>query len=234
MGELARAEGLGRHVVDPEIGVVPLEDLKQLPYDAHLGGRWLELTAEEQRLRLRDVLAELLAIARAGEEPALLRPDVGEGPAEPLDDAAVARLLAAPPERGTVVERGGRPWCEIPSAGSHGRWDWFGLWLHHDEVGALEERLSRAWWEPAQARLRADEGRPLPAPRDGGRVGRGGRGQALVAWERGGALVAPLAAIALTAALPLPWLLSAVVAIVVVIAVGWMGSGALERWYHRG
>jgi hypothetical protein len=42
--------------------------LLRLPRGAALGMRWLALTEEEQRLRLRDLLGAILAHAAAGEQ----------------------------------------------------------------------------------------------------------------------------------------------------------------------
>lgn len=65
----AKHPGIELFACHPELGLVQQEDgLLRLPSGPKLGLRWLTLTDEEQRLRLRDLLCALLEEAAAGEQ----------------------------------------------------------------------------------------------------------------------------------------------------------------------
>jgi len=229
----ARHRGIEPHLVHPELGVEPIEDEPTRPSDRSLGLRWLALTEEEQRLRCRDMLRALLEEAVADEPPARFR--LNDIPEASLDAAAVERLLSWTPGGWASVERHGRRWCDIDwGMDDEALWSVI-VWVRPADAGALEERLSRAWWERAQRRLRAAEGRPAPLPRDGGRVSREARAQLWVGWDR--FMTTPaivLAAYVGGTQLPLPELVGAAAAVALALALLWTVDGLLRRWYARG
>ncbi len=233
-----RHPGLEPHVVHLELGVEQVEDELELPSERRLGLRRQVLPVAEQQLRVRDMLRALLREAGAdgAEARYLLRCFEPDEVDEPLDDAAIERLLALPvsdDDRWLTVERDGRRWCELSI--ERGEPLRAGIvWIDPWKRGELEERLSRAWWEPAQERERAAEGRPLPAPRDGGRVSRETRAYIRHGWDRVAApVVIALAAWLGGTRLPLPELLGALVTVVVGLAVLWTVDSRLRRWYER-
>jgi hypothetical protein len=235
----ARHPGIEPHVVHPELGVEQVEDELDLPSDEKLGLRWLTLSAEEQQQRCRDMLRALLQEARVDGAEARYRAfrwdDEAPPDVLPLDDAAIERLLDWRPDDGWIhVERDERRWCEFDSDADERPLRAGIVWIEPWQRGELEERLSRAWWEPAQERERAAAGRPLPAPRDGGRVSRETRAYIRHGWDR---VVAPVV-IALAAwlggtRLPLAELLGALVTVVVALVVLWTVDSRLRRWYER-
>jgi hypothetical protein len=256
----ARHPGIELFASHPELGLEQQkEGLLWLPSGAGLGMRWLALTEEEQRLRLRDLLGAILAHAAAGEqarfrvshwsadawtrrlaglpgvevepqESVVGEPALVEGA---LTAEAVALLIDLPDDADLLLKRDGRLWCEGPDAMPRRLRPGFGLWLDPWHAGALEEELSKAWWRAAQERARAAEGRPLPVPRDGGRVSREARGQLLVGWHGAGRWVVTLGILGLSPLLPLPFVLAALVTLVVVIGAVWKLEAVLERWHER-
>ncbi len=235
----ARHPGIEPHVVHPELGVEQVEDELDLPSDEKLGLRWLTLSAEQQQQRCRDMLRALLQEARVDGAEARVRPflpsDAEAGSDVPLDDAVIERVLDWRPVDGWVsVERDGRRWCEFDNHADERPLRAGIVWIEPWQRGELEERLSRAWWEPAQERERAAAGRPLPAPRDGGRVSRETPAYIRHGWDR---VVAPVV-IALAAwlggrRLPLAELLGALVTVVVALVVLLTVDSRLRRWYER-
>ncbi|MDO8185387.1 hypothetical protein Q5424_21285 [Conexibacter sp. JD483] len=162
----ARRPGIEPHVVHPGAGVVAVEDELTLPSERALGARWIVLPAEERRLRVRDMLQALLEEACAGGGGACFR--VNGARAEPLDDAAISRLLDGVAGR-TLVERDGVRWCEFSWRPGEPYLRAAIVWLEPAASGPLEQRLGDAWWARAQAREQAAAGRT--AAGDGRRRG---------------------------------------------------------------
>lgn len=91
----------------------------------------------------------------------------------------------------------------------------------------------RAWWGPAKAREAAAEGRPLPAPRDGGRVSRSARARLHHTWERrGGRFIAVAIGVVGARVVDDTWT-NLFVVLVVVMAIAFTVSDMLKLWYER-
>ncbi|HST41535.1 MAG TPA: hypothetical protein VLK58_18600 [Conexibacter sp.] len=256
----ARHPGIELFASHPELGLVEQEEGHlSLSTGVALGTRWLALSAQEQRLRLRDLLRAILDHAAAGEQACFrvdhwacgpwtrrlaALPGVAVEPSELVEDelafvegeltpAAIALLTELPDDAELRVKRDGRLWCEAPDGVPQRPRPGFGLWLDPWHAGALEEELSKAWWNAAEERRRAAEGRPLPAPRDGGRVSRETRAQVLVGWDHAGRWLIALGILGLGPLLPLPFVLAALVTLVVVLGALWQVEALLRRWYER-
>lgn len=204
------------HQVHPAVGVRRVtEDEFVALGDRVLGLDWLALSRDEQRRRERDLLGELLAYARELGAPVAPEPAATDELMRPFDDDDKPIWIAV--DGRTLIES----WEPRKT----------GVWIAPGDTGALQERLTDAWWEPWQRR-RAETSASPPAPRDGGRISRSTRAHAILWGPRiiKTAIVAGLL-LAERALHPRWFVMLALVAagLVLLIAVATM----LERWYER-